>query len=142
MKWPKNFLPYEWDCIDRGGYFGKPGSIYRKLSDAPKAVQQRACNCAWEIQVLRDEVGLPLGFTSAWRPLPYNRKVRSKDTSQHVKGWAVDIIPPRGWSAKRLHKVALHLMREGKMAQGGLGLYSKKRFVHYDPRGRAARWGR
>jgi hypothetical protein len=41
-------------------------------------------------------------------------------------------------SPQIVHKIILDLIEEGKMKQGGLGLYSS--FVHYDVRGTKARW--
>lgn len=137
--WPPNFPSREFDCIDRGGYFGPAGSLFKSIEhDAPKDVAARAFLCAWALQSLRDEIGLPLVINSAWRPLEYNRKVGSRDTSQHVLGWAVDIRPPRGWDSEKLFRAILARIKRGEMPQGGVGVYPS--FVHYDMRGRAARW--
>jgi len=92
---------------------------------------------AKNLQVLRDEIGKPIKITSAYRHLKYNRKIGSKDTSQHVKGRAVD-IQVKGMSPRKVYEVILRLIREGRMKQGGVGLYDG--FTHYDTRNFAARW--
>ena len=54
----------------------------------------------------------------------------------HKIGGAVD-IGAKGTSLA-LHKLILQLIIDGKIPQGGVGLYNS--FVHYDIRGSKARW--
>ncbi len=46
------------------------------------------------LQPLRDHYGVPFAPSSGFRCLELNRVLNSKDTSQHVKGQAVDIEIP------------------------------------------------
>ena len=47
--------------------------------------------CSLILEPLRDLVHAPVHINSGYRALEVNRKVGSKDTSQHVKGCAADI---------------------------------------------------
>lgn len=144
--WPKRFSAYRFRCIDRGGYFGKKGSTYKEIPKSGR-VHEAVRKLAWNCRNLEDELRalygshIRLKFRSAWRPIEYNRKVGSKDTSQHPKGTAVDLECP-GVPTKKLHATILRGIKEGWLDQGGVGLYVKKGFVHYDHRGKPARWGK
>ena len=46
------------------------------------------------LQPVRDYYGRPMTPNSGYRSLPLNRALRSKDTSQHVQGQAVDMEVP------------------------------------------------
>lgn len=94
------------------------------------------------LQPLRDQLDAPIEILSAFRSLPYNRKIGSKDTSRHPRGDAAD-IRARGYSAAELHAEILRRYKAGLLPSlGGLGLYPT--FVHVDARdrvnGRLARW--
>ena len=54
-------------------------------------------------------------------------------------GRAADIVV-KGMSPLAVHTTIELLIEKGDMLQGGLGLYEKKGFVHYDIRGTKARW--
>jgi uncharacterized protein YcbK (DUF882 family) len=106
-----------------------------------------ACHCgcgkdAIELEVVciledvRTHFNAPVAVNSGVRCLEWNRKQGSKDTSQHVKGFAADIAV-KGVSPK---DVANYILDRYPNV-GGLGRY--KRFTHVDVRiGRKARWGR
>ena len=47
-------------------------------------------------------------------------------------------IKVSGMSPKEVKAAIVHLIKEGKMKSGGVGLYTT--FTHYDVRGRNARW--
>ena len=47
-----------------------------------------------KIQQIRDLLGKPIKVDSAYRCLEVNRAVESEDTSQHLKGQAIDFICP------------------------------------------------
>lgn len=91
------------------------------------------------LEQLRAVVKSPLVITSGYRCLTHNRSIRdsrgrklSKDSSQHCKGTAVDILIPNG--------INPHVFFEYcKQVFNGTGLY--KNFVHVDLRsGRRATW--
>lgn len=46
------------------------------------------------LQPVRDYYGIPFSPSSGYRSLPLNRALRSKDTSQHVRGQAADFELP------------------------------------------------
>ena len=54
-----------------------------------------------------------------------------------MKAKAAD-IRIKGMSPEEVREVVISLIKEGKIKKGGVGLY--KSFVHYDTRGRNARW--
>lgn len=97
------------------------------------AVQELADN----LQVLRDHINRPVEVNIAYRPLWWEKKRGRSGNSQHVLCFAADIIV-EGMSTERLREIILNLIRDGKMKQGGVGIYDT--FVHYDIRGTKARW--
>ncbi len=119
----KNFLLSEFKCHN-----GEPVPLkYRKH------VQLLADN----LQVLRDEAGVPVTIISGYRPSKYNKSVGGAKRSKHKKAMAGD-IRIEGWSTKRIWNTIKRLIKEKKMKQGGLGIYAT--FVHYDVRLFKARW--
>lgn len=92
---------------------------------------------AKNLQVLRDHIGVPIIINSCYRPPDYNAKIGGAKSSQHLTASAAD-IRTRSHTPKQLHKIIEQLIKEGKMKQGGLGLYPT--FVHYDIRNYKARW--
>jgi len=103
----------------------------------PKNLMPNIQELADNLQVLRDNFGLPISINSGYRSPSHNRSIGGVKNSQHVQGKAADITVP-GKSPKEVHQAIERLIAEGKMKQGGLGLYST--FVHYDIRGTKARW--
>lgn len=103
----------------------------------PKNLMPNIQELADNLQVLRDYLGLPININSGYRSPSHNRSIGGVKNSQHVQGKASDITVP-GKSPKEVHQAIKNLIAEGKMKQGGLGLYST--FVHYDIRGTKARW--
>tara|TARA_R100001086_G_scaffold138050_1_gene72198 strand:+ start:4845 stop:5222 length:378 start_codon:yes stop_codon:yes gene_type:complete len=123
MQLTDNFAMSEFDCHDGT-------SVSWDLVDN---VQKLANN----LQVLRDTIGKAVHVISAFRPSTYNKKVGGAKRSYHIKAMAAD-IRVNGMNPKEVKAVIEVLIAEGKMEQGGVGLY--KTFVHYDIRGRKARW--
>ena len=109
--------------------FQTGGTVPSHLMDNVRAL-------AHNVQRIRDEIGKPIRIHSGFR-LPANNSGVPK--SQHLLAKAAD-LKVRGMTSEDLHAVILKLIRDGEIAQGGVGLYPG-RFVHYDIRqGRAARW--
>lgn len=113
---------------------------------------QRLCKA---LEVVRAEVGAPLHVVSGWRSREFNRRNKGRASrSQHLYGRAADlqVIGPGAEPTKqrRLFYTLQALQRAGKIPRGGLAYYPgrlDKRtgeivgcFVHYDTRGRNARW--
>lgn len=92
---------------------------------------------AQNLQVLRDEIGLPISINSSYRNPEYNKRIGGAKFSQHLTASASDIVV-RDMTPKKVAKTILKLIKNGKMKEGGVGLYNG--FVHYDIRGKKARW--
>ena len=50
----------------------------------------------------------------------------------------MNYINVKGYTPRQLSVVIERLIKEGKMKQGGIGVYPN--FLHYDIRGKKARW--
>ncbi|MBD1844532.1 N-acetylmuramoyl-L-alanine amidase [Cyanobacteria bacterium FACHB-63] len=92
------------------------------------------------LEVLRHELGdRPLRIISGYRSCTQNTRVEGAEKSRHLCGQAAD-IQVEGVDPGIVHSTIERLIAAGRMQQGGLGLYDT--FVHYDVRGRRARWDR
>lgn len=124
MKLTENFDSEEFDCKD-----GTP---------VPEELMDNCKELAENLQVLRDYLGVPVRITgSGYRTEAHNKKVKGAKNSQHLKAKAADINAD-GYTPLRLSVVIKNLIKEGKMKEGGVGVYPG--FVHYDIRGTATRW--
>jgi uncharacterized protein YcbK (DUF882 family) len=123
MKLTENFSKSEFECHDG--------------SEMPQDVFENIKELAKNMQVLRDELGVSIHLTSAYRSPSHNRKAGGKSNSQHLYGKACD-MKVKGMTPKQVLLVIERLIKEGKMKQGGIGLYNT--FLHYDIRGTRARW--
>lgn len=100
-------------------------------------VFQNIFNLAKNLQVLRDEVKKPIKITSGYRSPEHNAKVKGVKSSRHITGEAAD-LKIAGMTPKEVAAVIEKLIAAGKMEEGGLGIY--KTWIHYDTRGKKARW--
>ena len=124
MKLTKNFTRQEFDCKDG-----------TKVPDEFLPNIQEVAN---NLQILRDYLKVPVRVTgSGYRTKSHNKKVGGAKFSQHLTASGADINAD-GYTPKELAKEIEKLIKEGKMKQGGIGIYSN--FVHYDIRGTKARW--
>jgi len=129
-------LPFQLtDNFSLNEFSSKDGSI------TPEKIQNNIKNLAQNLQVLRNIVKKPINITSGYRSPKHNANVGGESDSQHLLGKAAD-IQIEGMSPKQIYTIIEKLITEGKISQGGLGLYTSKGFVHYDIRGTAARWGK
>jgi uncharacterized protein YcbK (DUF882 family) len=122
-KLTKNFTAQEFACREGGCPAGPLAENMQEL--------------AKNLQVIRDAIGKPVNIISGYRSPTYNKKIGGAKKSQHMEAKAAD-IKVSGMEPKEVHTIVLTLIKEGKIKQGGVGVYST--FVHYDIRGRAARW--
>ena len=106
-------------------------------TQVPLDLKHNVVRLAVNLQKLRDYLGVPIIINSAYRHLDYNRSIGSSDGSMHVQAKAAD-IRTKEHTPKQIYDAILHLIKEGIMEEGGLGLYNT--FVHYDVRGKKARW--
>ncbi|BAC93391.1 conserved hypothetical protein [Vibrio vulnificus YJ016] len=105
----------------------------------PQDLRTNVKNLASQLEVIRSEIGKPIKITSAYRTPEYNRKIGGATNSLHVTGKAAD-LQVSGVKPKDLYEKIISLINNGKITQGGVGLYTS--FVHYDIRGTSARWGK
>ena len=123
MNLTKNFNVKEFDCKDG--------------SNTPPDVRFNLQVLANNLQVLRDHIDMPIHINSGYRSPSYNERIGGVKNSQHLLGNAADITTKK-YSSGGLAAVIEKLIEEGKMKQGGLGIYPG--FVHYDIRETKARW--
>lgn len=105
--------------------------------DIPNDVIPNIIELANNLQVLRYAIGKPITINSGYRSPKYNAKIGGVKNSQHVKGKASD-LRVAGVTPKELALIIEGLIEQGKMKQGGIGIYPN--FTHYDIRGVKARW--
>lgn len=103
----------------------------------PASVIPNVRELAKNLQVIRDVIGCPLHINSAYRSPAHNKRIGGVKNSQHLLGKAADIVS-RNHSPQQLYAIIEDLINQGKVKEGGLGLYNS--FVHYDIRGVKARW--
>lgn len=106
-------------------------------AEMPQEVLYNVQKLANQLQFLRDYLGRPIKINSGYRSPSHNQRIGGKPRSQHLLGKAADIVV-RNMSPLDVAKVIEDLISSGDMLQGGLKAY--KNFVHYDIRGRRARW--
>jgi len=106
-------------------------------TEIPQKYIDNVKELAKNLQVLREEIGLPISINSSYRHPEYNKRIGGAKFSQHLTASASDIVV-RDMTPKKVAKTILKLIKNGKMKEGGVGLYNG--FVHYDIRGTKARW--
>lgn len=124
MQLTPNFKLEEFRCKDGCGV---PDPLLANVQDL-----------ATNLQVLRDHVGKSITIMSGYRTPEYNAKCGGELKSMHMEAKAADIIV-RDMKPTEVCAVIKQLIADGKMKQGGVGLYDG--WVHYDVRGTRARWG-
>lgn len=124
MQLTKNFTKQEFECRDG--------------SAMPPQALENVKQLAQQLQVLRDYLGKKITINSGYRSKAYNATLKgASPKSQHLLGKAADIVI-EGMTPKQVAEIIENLIKEGKMRQGGIGIY--KTFTHYDIRGAKARW--
>lgn len=123
MKLTENFALKEFRCRDG--------------SDVPEELMENVQELAENLQVLREYIGKPITVISGYRSPTYNRKIGGARRSQHMLAKAGDLIV-NGMTPDEVKAAIIHLIKEGKMKKGGVGLYTH--FTHYDVRGFNRRW--
>lgn len=105
-------------------------------TDVPTELIPNVEELITNLQVLRDEIKVPITILSGYRSPAWNKHVNGKPNSFHMRGMASDL--QTSLTPKELKAVIERLIKEKKMKPGGIGLYPT--FVHYDIRGYNARW--
>jgi hypothetical protein len=105
----------------------------------PEAWRDRAAALASEFEALREtcceEAGGPivLRVCSAYRTPEHNAVVGGARRSQHVEGRALDLAPPKTLEFATFVEIARAQAKRRGIIHG-LGVYTKKRFIHVDLR--------
>lgn len=115
MKLSKNFTLSEFASHDGAPF---PPDVLTNLQELAK-----------NLQALRDYLGCPLKINSGYRSPAHNKAVGGAEKSQHVLGKAADISCNK-YTPEQVHAAIQHLIKTGKMQDGGLGRYDS--FIHYD----------
>jgi len=123
MRLTKNFRLSEFDCRDG--------------SEMPSQLLSNVMELAESLQELRDMLNSPIKINSAYRSLEHNQIIGGSKSSQHLFAKAADIVV-KGKTPRQVATMIKLLILEGKMKQGGIGVYDT--FTHYDIRGYKARW--
>ncbi|ATA76943.1 conserved hypothetical protein [Capnocytophaga canimorsus] len=124
MQLTTHFTKKEFDCRDG--------------STMPSQAFENVKQLAEQLQVLRDYLGKKITINSGYRSKAYNATLKgASPKSQHLLGKAADIVI-EGMTPKKVAETIEKLIAQGKMKQGGIGIY--KTFTHYDIRGVKARW--
>ena len=108
-------------------------------SKMPSDIFLNMIKLANQLQILRDYTGRAITVNSGYRSPKHNAKIGGSLSSQHLLGKAADITI-EGLKPAEVYRLIDELIDMGLMLQGGLGLYEKKGFVHYDIRKTKARW--
>ena len=106
-------------------------------TDVPDEYMDNVQELAENLQVLREHLGKSIRVISGYRSPKYNRKIDGARRSQHLTASGAD-IKIKGLLPVEIKIIILDLIREGKMKEGGIGVY--KGFLHYDIRGKKVRW--
>ena len=123
MKLTENFSLHEFRCKDG--------------TDVPEELLESVQLLADNLQKLRDRIGVPIKVVSGYRSPEYNKRCGGVKRSQHLLATAADIRAST-YSSSDLQGVIIGMIKAEELHQGGVGVYPT--FVHYDVRGRAARW--
>ena len=124
MKLEENFSLHEFRCKDG--------------TDVPEDLIENVKKLAKNLQILRNHIQRPITIMSGYRTADYNKKCGGAKRSQHLLATAADIIVS-GMTSLEVRDIVIKLIKDGEMDSGGVGIYPT--FVHYDVRGRNARWG-
>ena len=123
MKLTENFSLHEFRCKDG--------------TDVPEELLESVQLLADNLQKLRERIGVPIKVVSGYRSPEYNKRCGGVKRSQHLLATAADIRAST-YSSSDLQGVIIGMIKAEELHQGGVGVYPT--FVHYDVRGRAARW--
>lgn len=103
----------------------------------PPDLFPNALQLAINLQALRNFFDVPVFINSAYRTQAYNAQVGGSPHSQHLQCKAADIVI-KGVTPIVIASCLEMMIMKGMVRQGGIGIYDT--FVHYDVRGKRARW--
>ena len=91
-----------------------------------------------QLKALQSEIGGKIKIVSGYRTPTHNTKVGGVTNSQHLVGMGADFRSDSGLTPTEIANKIEKLILQGKMKEGGIGIYPN--YVHYDTRGKRARW--
>ena len=91
-----------------------------------------------QLKILQNAIGGKIKIVSGYRTPSHNLKVGGVANSQHLVGMGADFRSNTNLTQTEIANTIERLISEGKMKQGGIGIYPN--YVHYDTRGTRARW--
>ncbi len=92
----------------------------------------RAVPLAREFELIRAEVGGPIGINSAFRTHAYNLASKGSRFSQHVEGRGLDLAVPSSLTMPEFLDIVLVVARRNGSLLKGIGVYPS--FIHIDTR--------
>jgi len=102
----------------------------------PADVKKNIKKLAGYLEIIRAALGVRVKISSGYRSPAHNSKIGGAKNSFHQQGKAADI--QTALPTTKVKQVIEQLIQEKKIPAGGVGLYSS--WVHYDFRGKNARW--
>ena len=135
MKLTKNFTEIEFIWFDFFGDYQKR-VISEYLNNRQKYVSSLT-ELSQNLQVLRDYYCESVVITAGFRPKFWEILQGRSGNSKHIECIAAD-FKIKGVKPKDISETIEKLIVDGKMKEGGIGVYSS--WVHYDIRGTKARW--
>ena len=108
-------------------------------TDVPDELVGNVMALCLSLEHLRSEANAPITIISGYRTQKYNRECGGATNSQHLTAKAAD-IRVRGFTPTDVAAILEELISKGTIPQGGIGVYGAQNFVHYDVRGKRARW--
>jgi hypothetical protein len=124
------------------GYFSLSEFDSKDGAKMPAPVKANIMRLIENLNVLREVVGAPIAITSGYRSPAHNATIGGAKESKHMEGMAAD-FQVAGMTPKQVHSKIEALIKEGKMHDGGLGLYERATgrggWIHYDI-GESRRW--
>lgn len=107
-------------------------------AETPADVLENLRKLAKNLEVVRERFGnVPITIDSGYRSPAHNKAIKGKPKSLHLSGKAAD-FKIKGFTPLQIAWELEQLITEKKISQGGIGIYPT--FVHYDIRGKKARW--
>jgi uncharacterized protein YcbK (DUF882 family) len=107
-------------------------------AETPPDVLENLRKLAANLEKIRAHFGnVPIKINSGYRSPAHNAKVNGKSKSLHMTGKAADFVI-QGYTPQQIAAELEKLIAAKKISQGGIGIYPN--FIHYDIRGKKARW--
>lgn len=121
----EHFSLIEFGCKDKTAY-------------PPEWITDRLKPLCEQMEIIRKACGdKRIRVVSGYRTPAWNKRVGGVAKSQHTEGRAVD-FKVDGLEARKVTKIVLELIKEGKIRDGGVGDYAS--FTHYDIGKAGRRW--